>query len=276
MIYESRGSGFDSNAPAKKPATSVQVSADLSLIAAGGKTAVLEAKDELTNEEGNMAYTGMPGKAGFSNKNNKIVKKFAALPPPGHAQWNNIPGNENWDDEGLDNTPIIEGIDNSYAHIVPVGQNFKPDKRGVKVCTMWKRGLCKFGDRCIYNHGEVMRKTQLQAVVDANIAPDEKDIFGYRIAPGRLGKTASGGGLVPGPDGKMAWKDETTSAAEKVPKPPKLDDTTDWYNSGSKELDLKSADRNVIQRSIEEAKKIVGMLETDFTNAPKPKKAKWD
>jgi hypothetical protein len=42
-------------------------------------------------------------------------------------------GNENWDDEGLENTPIIEGIDNSYAHIVPVGQTFKPDKRGVKV-----------------------------------------------------------------------------------------------------------------------------------------------
>ena len=34
--------------------------------------------------------------------------------------------------------------------------------------------------------------------------------------------------------------------------------------------------RNVIQRSIEEAKKIVGMLETDFTNAPKPKKSKWE
>jgi hypothetical protein len=42
-------------------------------------------------------------------------------------------GNENWDDEGLESTPIIEGIDNSYAHIVPVCQNFKPDKRGVKV-----------------------------------------------------------------------------------------------------------------------------------------------
>ena len=42
-------------------------------------------------------------------------------------------GCENWDDEGLENTPIIEGIDNSYAHIVPVGQTFKPDKRGVKV-----------------------------------------------------------------------------------------------------------------------------------------------
>ena len=39
---------------------------------------------------------------------------------------------------------------------------------------------------------------------------------------------------------------------------------------------LSSLFRNVIQRSIEEAKKIVGMLETDFTNAPKPKKSKWE
>jgi hypothetical protein len=27
---------------------------------------------------------------------------------------------------------------------------------------MWKRGLCKFGDRCIYNHGEIIGKTRLQ------------------------------------------------------------------------------------------------------------------
>ena len=43
-----------------------------------------------------------------------------------------------------------------------MGQGFKNDKRGVKVCKMWQRGMCSFGDRCIFNHGEVQYKPTFQ------------------------------------------------------------------------------------------------------------------
>ena len=46
-----------------------------------------------------------------------MVRKFAALPPPGHEQWDQIPGNENMYDEGLEEQPIMAGIDTSIAHV---------------------------------------------------------------------------------------------------------------------------------------------------------------
>ena len=45
-------------------------------------------------EEGNEAYTGMVGKKGLG-ESGKTKPRYAALPPPGHDQWNNIAGNEN-------------------------------------------------------------------------------------------------------------------------------------------------------------------------------------
>ena len=45
------------------------------------------------------------------------MKKFAALPPPGHEQWDNIEGNENMFEEEIEAQPIMQGIDNSIAHI---------------------------------------------------------------------------------------------------------------------------------------------------------------
>ena len=51
------------------------------------------------------------------NQNKKVVRKFAALPPPGHEQWDQIPGNENMYDEGLEEQPIMAGIDTSIAHV---------------------------------------------------------------------------------------------------------------------------------------------------------------
>ena len=76
-------------------------------------------------EEGdsNAAYTGKIGKTGFNSK--KETAKYAALPPPGHSQWNNISGNENFK------------IDNSMANLRPVGANFKANKAGVRVCIPW-------------------------------------------------------------------------------------------------------------------------------------------
>ena len=120
-------------------------------------------------EEGdsNAAYTGKIGKTGFNSK--KETAKYAALPPPGHSQWNNISGNENFK------------IDNSMANLRPVGANFKANKAGVRVCIPWKRGMCKLGDRCNYTHGDPQH-TKLQALVDAQVSPLEKDLSGYRIA----------------------------------------------------------------------------------------------
>ena len=47
-----------------------------------------------------------------------MVAKFAALPPPGHHLWDSIPGNENnYDLDGVEDEPIITGIDTSIAHI---------------------------------------------------------------------------------------------------------------------------------------------------------------
>ena len=120
-------------------------------------------------EEGdsNAAYTGKIGKTGFNSK--KETAKYAALPPPGHSQWNNISGNENFK------------IDNSMANLRPVGANFKANKAGVRVCIPWKRGMCKLGDRCNYTHGDP-QQSKLQALVDAQVSPLEKDLSGYRIA----------------------------------------------------------------------------------------------
>ena len=120
-------------------------------------------------EEVQEAYTGKVGKTGFSEKNKKETARYAALPPPGHSQWNKISGNENFK------------IDNSMANLRPVGANFKANKAGVRVCIPWKRGMCKLGDRCNYTHGDP-QQSKLQALVDAQVSPLEKDLSGYRIA----------------------------------------------------------------------------------------------
>ena len=55
------------------------------------------------------------------------------------------------------------------------------------------------------------------------------------------------------------------------------ENTTDWYSSDSKEVNLKSGDMDAIKASIEESRKVVssGMLETDFTQEKK-KKSRWN
>ena len=147
---------------------------------------------DVEDDEGNKAYNAKIGKTGFNSK--KEAAKFAALPPPGHSQWNNISGNENFK------------IDNSMANLKPVGANFKANKSGVRVCIPWKRGMCKLGDRCNYTHGDP-QQMKLQALVDKNISPLEKDLSGYRIAADvarSQGGTAggqSGGGDSQGPPG---------------------------------------------------------------------------
>ena len=79
----------------------------------GGEVVMPEGEEEV----GNAAYTGKIGKTGFSDKNKKETARYAALPPPGHNQWNNISGNENFK------------IDNSMANLKPVGANFKAKGR---------------------------------------------------------------------------------------------------------------------------------------------------
>jgi len=79
----------------------------------GGEVVMPEDEEET----GNAAYTGKIGKTGFSEKNKKETARYAALPPPGHNQWNNISGNENFK------------IDNSMANLRPVGANFKAKGR---------------------------------------------------------------------------------------------------------------------------------------------------
>ena len=163
-------------------------------------------RPERPEDAGNEAYSGMLGKRGQIGQNsNKMAPKFAALPPPGHDQWTKIPGGGS-----------KAGVDSSVAHIQGVGANFRADKRGVKVCINWKRGMCKFGDRCIYNHGQPGGvRSQLQAAVDSNISPMEKDLVGYRIA------SEKGGGLIAGSDGKMVWAGEKSSEHFIEPAPEK-------------------------------------------------------
>ena len=144
-----------------------------------------------SEEEVQEAYTGKVGKTGFSEKNKKETARYAALPPPGHSQWNKISGNENFK------------IDNSMANLKPVGANFKANKTGVRVCIPWKRGMCKLGDRCNYNHGDP-QQMKLQSLVDANISPLERDLSGYRIAAGAADNTSQaevGGNGAAGGDG---------------------------------------------------------------------------
>ena len=242
---------------------------------------------DTTEDSGNEAYTGMLGKRGHNST--KLTPKYSALPPPGHDQWNRIQGRQNCGTE--------KGVDTSIAHIQGVGANFRADKRGVKVCINWKRGMCKFGDRCIYNHGEAGIKKQLQAVVDSNISPLEKDLVGYRIASSnnRVERGGKGGGLIAGPDGKMVWTDGNPPPPPEHDKPPEKSrklgkssqssprltphvtesSTADWYNCGPAKLALKTTDREAIAKSIEEAKKVMPNMETDFTQVAR-KKTKWD
>jgi len=208
-----------------------------------------------SNEEGNVAYSGKLGKRSITSK--KMKPKFSALPPPGHEQWNNISGNENFDNPEQEEDFILPGIDNTRAHIPGAGQGFKADKTGAKVCINWRRGFCNFGDRCIYLHYE---KGQVQAALDATVPYNERDMVGYRTRPGAQ-KGQDGGGLVAGKDGAMVPAPE---------KPPTLDDTSDWFNdSGSSAVSLKVVDREAICRSIQTAKKATESFETDFTNVPK-------
>jgi len=256
-VYNSKGYGYEANADNLGIKKKAELRDDLAKLAAGGEAAKELIEEDKYNDDGteNQAYTGMFGKSGYSAKNNKIVAKFAALPPPGHDQWNNIPGNENLflGEDDIEQQPIFNGMDSSIAHIAGVGQGFKNDKRGVKVCKMWQRGMCSFGDRCIFNHGEVLYKSKFQDQVDMNIPPDERDMIGYRIAKQNV--QPKGG-------------DEQAR---------KLENTTDWYSSDSKEVNLKSGDMDAIKASIEESRKVVssGMLETDFTQEKK-KKSRWN
>ena len=90
-----------------------KITADKKLEKYSGGDVVMPEGEE---EAGNAAYTGKIGKTGFSEKNKKETARYAALPPPGHNQWNNISGNENYK------------IDNSMANLKPVGANFRKGK----------------------------------------------------------------------------------------------------------------------------------------------------
>ena len=85
-----------------------------------------------------------------------------------------------------------------------------------------------------------------------NIAPDEKDKFGYRIAK-------------PNPASQGAQSDNHRT----------FDDTTDWYNSDSTNVNLNPEEMEAINKSIKNARSLVGNLETDFTEQPK-KKSRWE
>merc|ERR1719228_1037018 len=209
----------------------------------------------------------MLGKRSINGK--KMKPKFAALPPPGHQQWNNIPGNENFDYGEEEEDTIIPGIDNTRANIAPCGAGFKVDKTGAKVCIHWKRGFCNFGDRCIHLHHEPGTRNQVQAALDASIAPNERDMVGYRTRP----VEQHGGGLVAGPDGTMVFAEGPVPpppAREKPPSRVLADDTSAWYNdSGDSAVNLKVIDREAICKSIEKARQATDGFETDFTNVPK-------
>jgi len=220
-------------------------------------------------DEGNIAYSGKLGKRSLTSK--KMKPKFSALPPPGHHQWNNIPGNENLDNPEEEEDFILPGIDNTRAHIPAVGQGFKADKTGAKVCINWKRGFCNFGDRCIYLHYEPGTRSQVQAALDAAIPPNERDMVGYRTRP--VDQHQHGGGLVARQDGSMEFAEGPVPPPPDREKPPSRvleDDTSAWYNeSGSSAVSLKVVDREAICRSIQAAKKSTESFETDFTNVPK-------
>jgi len=205
-------------------------------------------------EEVQEAYTGKIGKTGFSEKNKKETARYAALPPPGHDQWNKISGNENFK------------IDNSMANLKPVGANFKANKTGVRVCIPWKRGMCKLGDRCNYNHGDP-QQAKLQSLVDANIVPMERDLSGYRIAPADNNKpqTDGAGGGSDGPP-------QTSNTPNSREKEESVSD--DWFSEGTSEVKMRSADKEAIAKSIQAAKFKMGGMETDFTQMKK--KSKWD
>ena len=62
----------------------------------------------------------------------------------------------------------------------PVGFNFKSDKRGVRVCIPFKRGMCNLGDRCCYSHDEPgHQKNNFQVAVDQGISPLEVKFSPY-------------------------------------------------------------------------------------------------
>ena len=42
---------------------------------------------------------------------------------------------------------------------------------------MWKRGMCKFGDRCIYNHGESHGKSKFQVNRRNRVLPPPSPTF---------------------------------------------------------------------------------------------------
>jgi hypothetical protein len=139
--------------------------------------------------------------------------------------------------------------DCTVAHIPGSGANFRADKRGAKVCINWKRGQCKFGERCIYSHGEPGPRPQatgLQAMSDAAISPLERDLVGYRMAAAGVGGEAGPG-------------------SGKRPEPPVA---SDWYQEGGAGLGTADATHTI-------TKQLTGNCETDFTKVPK-KKSKWD
>ena len=232
----------------------------------GGEVIMPESEEDVQE-----AYTGKVGKTGFSEKNKKETARYAALPPPGHSQWNKISGNENFK------------IDNSMANLKPVGANFKANKTGVRVCIPWKRGMCKLGDRCNYNHGDP-QQTKLQSLVDANISPLERDLSGYRIAAdnkpqtdGLTGAGAAGGtgaSLHPANSREKGKTPSPFSAFVKLFVFVEESVNEDWFSQGTSEVKMRSADKDAILKSIQTAKFKMEGMETDFTQVKK--KSKWD
>ena len=132
----------------------------------------------------------------MDQQSRKDAPKFAALPPPGHHQWNNVPGNENGTpvrgaaviclatESRLHQASAICPLPpDTVAHIPPCGANFKVDKRGAKLCINWKRGLCKFAERCIFRHdGPAPVPAAVAPLVEFRAASDQGKEGGGEVA----------------------------------------------------------------------------------------------
>ena len=235
----------------------------------GGEVVMPEGEEE----GGNAAYTGKMGKTGFSENNKKEKPRYSALPPPGHSQWNNISGNENFK------------IDNSMANLKPVGANFKANKSGVRVCIPWKRGMCKLGDRCNYTHGDPGHN-KLQSLVDAQLSPLEKDLSGYRIAADVAKNAVNNGSSNNSPQKQSSSNTANNKQTERGESTVEIyfinnfldvsaeSMNDDWFSDGPSEVSLRSIDKDAIFKSIQTAKHKMGDMETDFTQVKK--KSKWD
>ncbi len=213
----------------------------------GGELVMPEGEEEA----GNSAYTGKVGKTGFSEKNKKETARYAALPPPGHNQWNNISGNENFK------------IDNSMANLKPVGANFKAK-------------------------GRVQMPKPL---VMAKFSPQGQDSSGFRMAPEPVKNMESSSqeassGQTQSADKKEQGKNKYLEEIQCNNAIMSYDITThfvlfsgegvsdDWFSAGTSEVKMRSIDQEAIMKSIQSAKTKMGSMETDFTKVKR--KSKWD